>query len=63
MNEQAINNVIRDYAVENANLRISEATLIQELKATKEKLAETEELLHDLLKGEEVSESDGTGNL
>ena len=37
MNEQAIQQVITDYALENANLRVVVATLQAEIKALKEK--------------------------
>jgi hypothetical protein len=37
MNEQAIQQVITDYALENANLRVAVATLQAEIKVLKEK--------------------------
>lgn len=37
MNDQAIQQVITDYAIENANLRVAVATLQAEIKALKEK--------------------------
>lgn len=37
MNEQAIQQVITDYAMENANLRVAVAALQAEIKALKEK--------------------------
>ena len=40
MNEQAIQEVITDYALENANLRVAVATLQAEIKALKEKESE-----------------------
>jgi hypothetical protein len=40
MNEQAIQQVITDYAIENANLRVAVATLQAEIKALKEKESE-----------------------
>lgn len=40
MNEQAIQQVITDYAIENANLRVAVATLRAEIKALKEKESE-----------------------
>lgn len=40
MNEQAIQQVITDYALENANLRVAVATLQAEVKALKEKESE-----------------------
>jgi len=36
MNEQAINQVISEYAIENANLRIQVATLQQSIKELQE---------------------------
>lgn len=44
MNEQAINQVITEYAIENANLRIQVATLQQTISGLQEeKTVETEE--------------------
>lgn len=44
MNEQAINQVITEYAIENANLRIQVATLQQVInELQEEKAVETEE--------------------
>ena len=40
MNDQAIQQVIIDYAIENANLRVAVATLQAEIKALKEKESE-----------------------
>lgn len=40
MNDQAIQQVITDYAIENANLRVAVATLQAEIKALKEKESE-----------------------
>lgn len=40
MNEQAIQQVITDYALENANLRVAVATLQAENRALKEKEGE-----------------------
>lgn len=37
MNDQAIQQVITDYVIENANLRVAVATLQAEIKALKEK--------------------------
>lgn len=40
MNDQAIQQVITDYAIENANLRVAVATLQAEIKVLKEKEGE-----------------------
>lgn len=40
MNDHAIQQVITDYAIENANLRVAVATLQAEIKVLKEKESE-----------------------
>lgn len=42
MNEQAVQKVISEYAIENANLRLAVATIKAELEATKLALEEKE---------------------
>ena len=43
MNEQAVQQVITDYAMENANLRVAVATLKSEIKSLEEQLRKGDE--------------------
>lgn len=42
MNEQAINRVITEYALENGNLRITVATMEEQIKEMQQKIQELE---------------------